>query len=440
MTDPTQIWAAHLLRRAAFGGNQAQVEAAAAAGLEATVDALLAEAEPAPPLIAPADEPKYVRMGDTDPTLNIGDAALLWLQRLVTTRTPLAEKMALFWHGHFATSNQKVDRPLLMAHQYNLFRRAGLGRFADLLLGIAQDPAMLIWLDGDENHRDAPNENFAREVMELFTMGRGHYSEVDVKAAARAFTGWGLNDKDQFVYNEDDHDHGLKNFLGNIGDLSGPDIVNILARRPETARYLVSKLWRFFAYPNPEETVINDLVQVYMDTDGDLRAVMRALLLHPSFYSDKALGAVVKSPTVFVVAALRQVNPQWASGDTLNAMEFMGQGLFEPPNVAGWPGGLVWIDAATLLARFNFAAQLAGQVGGDGAAPPAQAQLLAAYTAPDGMLDYWCATLGGVRLSDASRQAALDYIGPASLDPDQRPAQHQRALHAVMAALEWQFE
>lgn len=438
MSDALTMQMAHVLRRAGFGGTPEQIDAAANAGLSATVDALLSPSEGLSPLIPPEQVKDFTRMGDKDPVKWLGDAQVLWLERLLTATAPLREKMVLFWHNHFATGADKLDDIPAMARQNDLFRRMALGKFGDLLLEVSRDPAMLVWLDGNDSRADAPNENYGREVMELFTMGRGNYTEADVKAAARAFTGWHIDDATgATVFNDDDHDHGLKTFLGHTGDLGAADVVRILARRPETARNLTAKLWRHFAYPNPEPSVVDHLSRVYLGSDGDIREVLRAMFLHDRFYSEPARTSLIKSPADFVVQTMRLGVPATDPGTAVGAMPVMGQELFNPPNVAGWPGGLAWINAGTLLARFNFASDAAQSFKPEGPLPGNQ--LPGGFPTPDWLVDYWCTTLGYLVLSADSRQAVLAYAGDRVDNADDLLAQHRRVLHGVLSALEFQF-
>ena len=435
--DDLTLKVAHLLRRAGFGAGNEAVEAAAGQGLVATVEALLADADPPQPLIPPGQEGDFAGL---KPVKGIRDLQLLWLQRMVETPSPLQEKLTLFWHNHFATADSKVNNRLLMGRQNDCFRSRGFGAFADLLLAVSRDPAMLIWLDGNANHKRAPNENYAREVMELFTLGIGNYTEADVHAGAQAFTGWHVHDG-EFVFQDNDHDHSLKTYLGHTGDLDGTDAVAILASHPATARWISTKLWRWFAYANPEPVVIDDLAAVYLNSNGNIRSVLRALFLHDAFYSEAAPTGQIKNPAEFVVQSLRALN-QKADMAAVAALGHMGMELFNPPNVAGWPGGLVWVNAATLLARFNWANRLVlamGNPAADDDISLAQLAQLAGLTVPTRMLDYWLGRLGNQQLSEASRTAVLGYVGDAATTVRQLITKHRQCLHAVLSAPEYQL-
>jgi uncharacterized protein (DUF1800 family) len=341
---------AHLLRRAGFGASPDELDAAVARGFDATLDQLL---NPTDDHDAADDALSQI---DFDLT-KVSDAQRWWLVRMRYTSRPLVEKMALFWHGHFATGVSKVGGKNidLMRQQNDLFRAQGLGNFHDLLLAVSKDPAMLIWLDGRLNHKNAPNENYGRELMELFTMGIGNYTEDDVKAAARAFTGWTLNKDRQFVFNPKDHDDSQKTFLGQTGNFDGTDIVNILAGQPATAKFLSTKLARYFVSDPPDDNLVSAMANTYLSSNYDIRSVLRTMFKSDAFSSDAAHHALIKSPAEFVVGTLRTLNIA-TNGLGLPAVTLaLGQELFNPPNVAGWPGGANWIATNTVLTRDNLA-------------------------------------------------------------------------------------
>jgi uncharacterized protein (DUF1800 family) len=345
---------AHLLRRAGFGGTATQIATFAAQDWATTVDQLLDFSG------APADtEPPFLTadMGDWEKEFNL---QAWWLDRMATTSTPLQEKLTLFWHGHFATANFKVDDARLMYLQNALFRSMAAGNFRDLVQQMSLQPAMLIWLDNDPNAKGHPNENFARELMELFTLGVDQYSQDDVVASARAWTGHNTLDKDrtQYHFYPERHDNGLKTFMGVTQNWDGPDIVNFILRDDPThkaiaARFIATKMWTFFAYPDPDDGVVSDLANVFLAADFSVTELVRALFNHPAFLSN-APRRLVRSPVEWVVACLRSVdmsagaaNPQWW-------MQDMGQGLFEPPNVSGWRPNEYWLTTSRLWARANW--------------------------------------------------------------------------------------
>jgi uncharacterized protein (DUF1800 family) len=345
---------AHLLRRAGFGASLVELDAAVAQGYDATLDQLL---EPKDDHDAADDAVNQIVV----PNRRLDEAQRWWLVRMRYTSRPLVEKMALFWHGHFTTAISKVSNGnmQLMRQFTNLFREQGMGNFRDLLLAVSKDSTMSIWLDGRFNHKDAPNENYGRELLELFTMGIGNYTEADVKAAARAFTGWTFGDHHEFVFDAADHDDGQKTFLGQTGNFNGDDIVNILAGHPATATHLATRLARFFVADPPDEGLVRDLAQTYLSSGYDIRSVLRALFTSDAFSSPSAYHALIKSPAEFVAGTLRTLDIQTDGRALPPIMAALGQELFNPPNVAGWPGGPAWIATNTMLARNNMANSIA---------------------------------------------------------------------------------
>ena len=288
-----------------------------------------------------------------------------WLNRMATSSSPLQEKLTLFWHGHFATANYKVGDMLLMYQQNALFRANATGNFRDLVHQMSLQPAMLLWLDNDPNVKGSPNENFARELMELFTLGVNQYTQDDVVSAARAWTGhnvdYGATPR-MYRFYPTRHDTGAKLFMGTSQNWDGPDIITrILTVEPQrsiAARFIAKKLWTFFAYPNPAPSVLDSLTTAFVSSTLDVKTLLRAIFLHPEFYSVTARQGLVRSPVEWVVACLRALgftaadtNPQWW-------LEEMGQQLFYPPNVAGWKNNAYWVNSTALWARADFARNL----------------------------------------------------------------------------------
>ncbi|MGH8667135.1 MAG: DUF1800 domain-containing protein, partial [Burkholderiales bacterium] len=273
---------------------------------------------------------------------------------------PVLEKVTLFWHGHFATSAAKVDKARLMLDQNQMLRQHALRPFGPLVGGIAKDPAMLLWLDSATNKKFKPNENFAREVMELFTLGEGNYSEQDVKEAARAFTGWGIDgESGEFRFRSGLHDDGVKSVLGRSGAVDGDEVLDILLAQPQTAETIVRKLWREFVSPDPDPDEIRRVADVFRRTGYDIRAAMRTLLTSEAFFAEANRATLVKSPVELLVGTLRQF--RFDVGDVYPFVVIsrqLGQDLMAPPNVKGWPGGDAWINAGTLLARKQIMARL----------------------------------------------------------------------------------
>ncbi|HVJ97987.1 MAG TPA: DUF1800 domain-containing protein [Acidimicrobiia bacterium] len=354
MPEPADV--AHLLRRAGFGGTTAQINTLAAQPWADIVDGLLDFSA------APADvQPGFLTedIGDWEKEYKLQH---WWLDRMATSSSPLQEKLTLFWHGHFATANYKVTDMRLMYAQNRLFRSLAAGNFRDLVQQMSIQPAMLIWLDNDPNTKNRPNENFARELLELFTLGVNEYTQADIVAAARAWSGHNTLDSDrtQYFFYSNRHDYGDKTFMGVTQNWDGPDIVNFILRDDATrkniaARFMATKLWSFFAYPNPETTVVDDIAAVFLANDFEVTPVVRAIFNHSQFLSAKAKQGLIRSPAEWVVACMRVTgltagtcNPQWW-------MEDMGQQLFEPPNVSGWRPNKYWLTTSRLWSRANFA-------------------------------------------------------------------------------------
>jgi uncharacterized protein (DUF1800 family) len=349
----------HLLRRAGFGGTASEIDAYGALGFEAAVDRLVSyEAVPNDAL-----EERVVGLEAELDLTRLASVQTIWLFRMLRTAHPLKEKMTLFWHDHFATANTKVGRPALMYDQNKLLRANALGSFRTLLAAIARDPAMLRWLDGNANRKQAPNENFARELMELFTMGIGSYTEEDVREAARAFTGWFVDRNFEFAFNRNQHDFGEKTVLGQRGPWDGEDILDIILGQPATARHIAGKLFRFFVHDHPTAQAIEQLAAAFRDSGHSVREIVRRILLSAEFSSEDAFHAVVKSPVELLIGAMKQLDVDEYTRGAAGSLRRMGMDLFNPPNVAGWEWGLGWMGTDTLLERMNTAAALTTQRG-----------------------------------------------------------------------------
>ena len=365
--------ARHLLNRVGFDARIVEIDAYARLGRREAVERLLSDVRttartPVPAAAAEWDSPMRLCSLLEEERRRVmqkwrEDSLVLrgwWLGEMLATDSPLTERMTLFWHNHFATSVQKVRSNALMQRQNELLRRHALGSLRDLLHAVAKDPAMLVYLDTARSRRGQPNENFAREVMELFTLGEGRYSERDVKEAARAFTGWSIEpETGAFLFRPGMHDGGEKTVLERTGNWRGEDILDILLARPETAEFITRKLWVEFVSPTPQgERDRRDLARVaaqFRNGGYAIRTALRELLLSDSFWAPENRATLVKSPADLVVGTLRQFNVEVS--DPLPfalLMRNLGQDLFAPPNVKGWPGGESWITAQTLLARKQF--------------------------------------------------------------------------------------
>jgi uncharacterized protein (DUF1800 family) len=358
--------ARHLLARTGFGPTPAEVAAFASLTRAEAVERLLVPGGPTARTAVPdwvgefiplrrvqqlsPDERKAFQREQLDKSLQL---RAWWLHEMLTTDAPLTERMTLFWHNHFVSSQQKVRSPVLMYRQNLLLRRHALGNFRALLHAIARDPAMVVYLDSAGNRRGRPNENFARELMELFTLGEGQYTEADIKEAARAFTGWSLErDTGEFRFYRALHDDGEKTVLGRRGHFDGDAVLDILLDQPAAAEFLMAKLWREFISPVPEPGEVQRLARVLRAGNYDIKPALRALLTSEAFYAPAHRAALIKSPVELVVGSLRQLAmaPKDLRGAAL-ATRGLGQDLFAPPNVKGWPGGTAWINSHTLLAR-----------------------------------------------------------------------------------------
>ena len=379
---PPQDWnyetAAHLLNRAAFGGTPEEIQKTQAKGMTAAVRDLLrtdASVDVAPPewahpqnireirmeVRALKDEPeeflkkkRALRKAENEKLL---DLRHWWLERMMTTPAPLLEKMTLFWHGHFATSMQKVNDGYWMWRQNQLLRENALGNFAVLTKKVSRDPAMMIYLDLRQSQVEHPNENWARELMELFTVGIGNYTEQDVRESARAFTGYRIDPSDQqFRFVPRQHDATTKTFLGHAGRLDGDDVIDALVAKPACATFIGRKIWRYFVEDDPSPEIIAAVADRMRAHDFEMRPLLREIFSSAEFYSPRVRLTQIKGPVQFLIQTSKLLQtPVPAPLVAQNAMRQMGQLLFEPPNVKGWDGGKAWISTSTLLFRYNLA-------------------------------------------------------------------------------------
>ena len=399
-TDWNYDTAAHLLERAGFGGTPDEIRALAIMSPEEAVRSLVyfdssenihlkpfdhsgihdPGLEPFPPS-RPATTELAKRTGEAlgikvkqdgnrrlQPVVNkffywlrasvleTNRVAYWWADRMVATNTPLQEKMALFWHGHFAINESKVRDYRKLLVELELFQEMGTGSFRDLMVAVAQDPAMLSFLDAGVNVKGASNENFAREIMELFTMGVGNYSETDIREAARAFTGWNYVDL-EFVINTEQHDADTKTFLGHVGDFDGVDIIDIIMEQPVTAEYIAGKIYRYYVRDELSKDLQTELGNVFREADYEVAALLKKIFLSKDFYNAESVGVHIKSPVELAVSTYRKLGLNYVPGvpDFNGATGALGQTLFRPPTVAGWAGGRSWITPGLLLERGNFA-------------------------------------------------------------------------------------
>ena len=293
----------------------------------------------------------------------IATLATWWLERMYSTPRPLEEKLTLFWQGHFVVSSQKVNDSEPIYNHHKLLRENASGSLKKLTTEVGKSPAMLRYLDNARSTKQHPNENWARELMELFTMGQGNYTEDDIKESARAFTGWSLKNG-EFAYRPQSHDDGEKTFLGKTGRFEGSDIIDIIFEQDVTARYFATELWTYFAYENPEPEVIDALAATLQRNNFYLKPMLRQMFLSKAFYSDRAIGQQIKSPAQFVVKLAHDMYLYPVPYREMSrASAALGQNVFAPPNVKGWDGGSAWINANALITRYNLPGYLA-------AAPP----------------------------------------------------------------------
>jgi len=475
----------HLLRRAGFGASPAELDHFQSLGFTGAIDELVNFTKIPDDVDGKIGTPGYVATtsnGEFSPSTVITDARQRWLFRMTHSRRPLQEKMALFWHNHFATAYSKVsgntsgidgarmmaakasEHPGGLRGQIEMLRDNALGNFRDLLVNVAKDTAMLFWLDGYTNTRARPQENFGREIMELFSMGVGHYTEPDVYAAARVFTGWNLarpgspgdgSQHYQFNYVAGQHDTGAKTFSFPIysdgnktiasrsaadGMQDGLDQITALASSPDTARYLATKLYRFFVSESgdPDAGWIARIAQVYLQNRFDMRAVMREVLLSPEFWSPPAQFARFSWPAEFVIRALKDIG--WVGfslNDALGPLSNMGQNLYDPPDVSGWDLGRSWFSTGSMLARMNFASALAANQRfnlATAAAPYAQT--------PESLLSYMLDSLKTPPLDRAVAGELDGYLtatGRWTGSAAQLQAKVPGLVHLIAGTAEYQF-
>ena len=471
MTSNDTALMAHLLRRAGFGANRAELEQYLDMGYDGAVEDLL---NPSDPGNMPDDLIRRYHVEQSE-LRDLAGSAAYWMYRMISTTSPMEEKIALFWHGLLATGYSKLNQARSLLNQVDMFRRSGLGSFEDLLVELSKDPAMIVWLDNNENHGAAINENFGRELLELFSMGIGNYSEDDIKECARAFTGWTLGNAEymsiraakdsiwpygriawHFDYRESDHDNGEKTFLGETGNFNGDDIIAIIVKQESTARFVATRLFRFFAADDVTEEgeqVIKEMMATYFSSGYQIRDMLRTLFHSEYFKSDESHFARVKGPAEMVVGAIRMAgsyqNPVLGIEKVSNTMSYMGQGLLQPPTVEGWHEGVEWIDSGALVERVNFVAKELSDVRSPGVRSiidrleqSSEQGVLDPSELADGCLDL----LGPIQVSDETRSVLVDYasrLGDLDLNGHQPGDQAEQRvgsmLRLVAATREYQL-
>ncbi len=432
---------AHLLRRAGFGATPRELDAAMVKGYDTVVDELLN------PDHADAVPEDLIRRFHKDQSDRRGTGGgPYWVYRMVMTETPLREKMCLFWHRVFATASTKLIQARPVTNQIDMFREHGIGSLDDLLTRLSRDPAMIMWLDNQDNHKANINENYGREILELFSMGVGNYTEDDIKETARAFTGWGIVNPDymlikmrnnvarpygyiswQFAYDDDDHDHGDKTILGETGDWNGEDAVRIICKHEATARYLARHLYHFFVADEPpvpqwphtqpnDPEAIDALTAAYFDSGHSIKAMLEALFKSEFFKSEPVRYSRIKSPAEMVIGTMRLAGPvELPSEDTYYAAAAcgnMGQRLLNPPSVEGWQGGTDWINTGAYVERVNFASRILNdpnKIGVRDMIERIKAKAGTGGMSSDELVDHCLDVLGPVDVQDGTSNGLKNY-------------------------------
>jgi hypothetical protein len=457
---------AHLMRRAGFGATREELEARAAKGYEATVEELLH-----PEGQERSDRLEFLRYhpGFWKPITSPGMGAAAWLYDLINTKRVLQEKMALFWHQVFATGQSKIDHWHEVQRQVDMFREKGMGDYRALLVELAKDPAMIYWLDNCDNHAYAVNENWGRELLELFSMGVGNYTEDDVRECSRAFTGWNIAPKIpratngrhdwEFEYREEDHDDEEKTFLGHTGRFNGEDIIDIICQQPATARFVARHLYNFFVADEPQvpawsvipprdPEAIETLSRAFIESNHDIRSVLRVLFLS-DFFKD-ARFAKIKSPAELVVSTLRMVGgyefPAPGIGNLSKEPGYMGQELLNPPSVEGWHTGAEWINSGTLMKRINFTADLVGDTSKPGIQSIVDRIRLQGELSEEGFVEVCLDLMGPLEVLEETRKQLLEHareLGPLRWNTEQYAAASTERvgvmLQLIVSMREYQY-
>lgn len=449
--------AAHLLNRAGFGGTEEEIQKAVKLGPQGAAAWVMdfpdAPAEEqsqtdVPDLSTVADYPNDYRslrrmfIGKSDQERRdirkkfqrangqaIQATVAWWLKRMAYGPYPFQEKLVLFWHGHFTTSAKDERSALAMWQQNELLREMAAGNYKEFVHRISKDPAMLDYLNNEQNKKAHPNENFAREVMELFTLGVGHYTEMDVRQGARAFTGW-AHDGEEFVFREKFHDNGIKTFLGHTGDFNGDDIINIIFEQPSCPTFISKEIFEYFVRPGPDDSLVNCMGEILKQNNWELRPLLRTMLTSKIFYSPDTIGVLIKTPIQLVTGTTRQLDVEIPKLRGIGgSLQQMGQVPFYPPNVKGWPGGDRWISTASLFVRYNTAIYLAGGatlpevantkgggrrlVHGSGGGRPVDFDPAAPKEPAQEVVDHWLARLISRPVEDDKRQLLVNTLKDA---------------------------
>ncbi len=467
MADKDIALMAHLMRRAGFGATYEELETRAAKGYEATVEELL-NPEAQPDIEMDVLQRYFI---DWKELVALEVNQSYWTYRMINTKRPLQEKIALFWHGILCTGNSKCEHGKQIQLQLDMFRRHGMGRFPDLLVELSRDPAMVFYLDNCMSHKGAINENYGRELLELFSMGVGmdehpNYTEDDVKECARAFTGWTITNaiprypygryESQFIYNPADHDGGVKTFLGERGSWNGEDVVDIISRQPSAARFISRHLYNFFVADEPQvpawqntpprdPEAIKLLEDEYFRSNYNIRSMLR-VLFNSDFFKN-ARFAKVKSPTEMVIGTMRLVQDFTSPKPGLHpiAMEirYMGQDLMNPPTVEGWHTGREWVDSGTLVERINFAADQVGNIDLPGVqAIIAKLSSEGPTMSPERLVDGCLDMVGSYELAEDTRSKLVAHAqkgGELRIGTEEFARSVGQMLQLIVATQEYQF-
>ena len=434
--DPSRPWdrrlAAHLFRRAGFGATAEQLRQAVTSDPLSLVQQMIAGAADTTAFDASMQRMATTLLAGGDPR-KIG---AWWIYRMLHTPNQLQEKLTLFWHGHFATSAAKVEDARLMLEQNQLLRQYALGDFAALVQAVSRDPAMLIYLDSVTNRKTHPNENYARELMELFCLGEGNYSEQDIRELARCFTGWEIK-RQKFRFNRYQHDFGTKTILGKTGKLTGEDGVRIVLQQPAAADFIARKLVRFFVMdePHPSDELIQPLAQQFRADDLQIAPLVQRILTSNLFFSEHAIGRKVRSPIEMAIGMLRTLEATTDTNRLAARLNQLGHGVLYPPNVKGWDGGRTWINSSTLLGRANLIRDVLVHEnsrfgGGD------LNELLAKHQidSPETLVDWLEETFLAVPLPNTVRRGLVEL---ASGNGGESSERYSRLIHAVSALPEF---
>ena len=446
----------HLLRRAGFGANRKEVEVYAEKEYEVIVEDLLS------PDLSPQYDSDLIsrHLMGTVTSDSFAQVQAAWIYRMINTPRPLEERMTLFWHHLFATGYTKSESAMVCAQQIDMFRSICLSDMKTILVALSKDPNMIFWLDNSENHKDSPNENYGREIMELFSMGVGNYTEQDIKNASRAFTGWTFAQNiplypfgcypPEFEFREDDHDYGEKTFLGQVGNFDGYDIVDIIVNQPATAKFISRHLYNFFVADEPQvpawsiqepedPAAVAALSKKFTDTGGNIREVLR-LLFNSDFFKNSRFKKI-KSPVDFVVGTVKIAGthtvPQPDLVNLAAATSLMGQTLMDPPTVESWHTGAEWVDSGTLTDRVNFAVEHIGDINSIGIQDIVhRIKTMGTKVSPEDFVNRCLDLLGNMEVDSKTHQGLLEFANSVGELQFRNAEENQQSLQKIRQMLQ----